>query len=704
MTNNIKPNSTELALFWASQGYKVFPVGKDKKPSRGFKWKEHATTDPDMIRAYWDGSHKGAAIGIVTGQYCNRLVLDVDNKDGSKGSESLKALEAEYGALPNTLIVRTPTGGFHYYLTYSDCGLTIDASIYDGIDYRGENGYVLAPNSVTQDGMYTIVNDAPIADMPDWLPKILSRESKPENLKNSESNFLAKGGRNNSLTSIAGTLRRKGMEEDEIKETLLTMNSALPEPLPEHEVESIARSIMRYAPSDTSIYTNEQDFADNVAKSWDGSIRYVSSIGFHYYDKGIWVRDIEGLKTKRLLQDTVTQACVELDKILATKKTKEDRAAIFKLMKNLKKKAFQVSCLDLLKSHPVIVTYPDDLDKHTHIIGLKEGLFDLKSKTLISEGSQYLVTKRINADYDAKAECPLFDAMMVRLFPDESVRCYVLKSLGYALSGSNSEKLFFIWAGSGDNGKTTLIEISSFILDGYSVTLDPESFIRKVGNSISNDIARLLGARMCVTSETSAGAVLDVALVKRLSGNDTISARYLMQEYFEFVNKAVVFMLTNYIPVFDGSDGGMVNRVRIVPFEQVIQSHEKDTSLSEKLKAEASGIFNRLLEAYDVYQSEGLVMPKAVEEATSKFCNQSNLIKQFCDEHVKTGDDFEAGVLSVYDLYADWARRQGYKPLSANIFSTVFEAHTKAHKGRISIGMVWKGIKLAHSGCLDLTS
>jgi len=709
MTNllqGITPNSSALAQYWIEQGYSIFPVGSNKKPHNGYKWGDYPITDISEAALRWNGGNKGAGVGIITGKKSNLLVLDIDNKNGVDGSASLEELEMQYGKLPETFMVQTPSGGYHYYFKYNDCGLTIDAGVLEGVDYRGESGYVVAAGSLTKDGQYTIVSDHPVANAPKWLvdvlkrDKILLRDKQKE--EGSPSNFLSTGSRNNDLTSFAGTMRRKGMEQEQIEISLLSINQTLSEPLPEQEVCAIAKSVAKYPPSETTVYATEQDFSEHLAKKLEGKIRYVLSIGFIVNQHSVWKRDAQSLIVKRIVQEAAAEACEELSKIAMSQRDDNKKKAILKLGNKLKNNAFQNNVIAMLKAHPALVTYPEDLDTHQNIIGLKNGLFNLDSKAFISDGGVYLVTKNLNVEYELKAKCPVFDQMIERLFPEENTRHYVMKSLAYAMSGTADLQEFFIWVGSGANGKSTLIEAISYAMNDYAVTLDPNSFIRKNSSSISNDIARLRGARLCVTSETSAGAILDVALVKRLVGGDKISARFLYQEEFEFSNKAIIFMLTNFMPVFDGADGGFVRRVRIVPFNEVISAGERDPKLLSKLKLESSGILNRLLEAYEAYKNEGLTMSPIIAEATHNFCNQSNLIKQFINEHISIKPDAKSKSGDVYQAYRNWSRNSGYKPISENIFTTAFEAQTECIKKRFTDCNYWVGLELPYVPQINL--
>ena len=279
----ISPNSSELAKHLLDEGYAIFPAGKDKKPLNGYKWGDHPITSHSEAETRWNETSKRFAIGVITGQQSNLLVLDVDNKNGSNGSKSLEKLENDYGSLPETFKVKTPTGGFHYYFKYGECDLTVDAGIVDGIDYRGEGGYVISAGSHTKDGSYEVVCNSSVADTPAWLIDVLKRDkSVATNNKVSEksSKFLSSGSRNNDLTSLAGSMRRKGMDQDSIETSLLAVNQTLDDPLLEHEVSAIAKSIAKYPASEVSVYATEQDFAEYLAQTLEGKIRYVEGLRF----------------------------------------------------------------------------------------------------------------------------------------------------------------------------------------------------------------------------------------------------------------------------------------------------------------------------------------------------------------------------------------------------------------------------------------
>lgn len=236
--------------------------GKHPRLSNGHNG---ATTDPDQIRRWWR-RWPNANIGIATGERSGLLVLDVDTDEDADGFASLAALEGEHGPLPQTLTVVTGGGGRHVYLKYpTGCGIRISAGkVGRGLDVRGEGGYVVAPPSRTHKGPYKVINTKAPAEPPAWLleaaraphsaPEGNTHEDRPRVVSATlDGDPIPEGRRNDELTRIAGSLRARGLEREELEEELLAVNAArCSPPLEAAEVAAIARSVCRYPAGNAS--------------------------------------------------------------------------------------------------------------------------------------------------------------------------------------------------------------------------------------------------------------------------------------------------------------------------------------------------------------------------------------------------------------------------------------------------------------------
>lgn len=157
------------ALEWAARGFRVFPLAVGKKTPTDKDWPALATSDPATIERMWTdpvmGWSRDYNIGVLTDDL---IVIDIDVKNGKKGDESFVALD-----LPTaTLTVRTPTGGRHVY--YSGPSRSLSANrLGDGLDVRSFHGYVLAPGSEVDSGVYALDRDDPILAVPAGLLALL---------------------------------------------------------------------------------------------------------------------------------------------------------------------------------------------------------------------------------------------------------------------------------------------------------------------------------------------------------------------------------------------------------------------------------------------------------------------------------------------------------------------------------------------------
>lgn len=153
------------AVAWAERGFRVFPCVPRGKIPKVKEFYNVATSDPDRVAAMWTDPVTGWPldhnIGVATD---DMIVVDIDMKKGKDGLSSYLALD-----LPlDTLMVRTPTGGFHAYLNGPNKSLSVD-KLGQGLDIRSAHGYVMAPGSVVAEGVYEIDNDAPLAVAPAHL-------------------------------------------------------------------------------------------------------------------------------------------------------------------------------------------------------------------------------------------------------------------------------------------------------------------------------------------------------------------------------------------------------------------------------------------------------------------------------------------------------------------------------------------------------
>jgi hypothetical protein len=250
-------SNLEAALEYIKEGFRVFPVKLDKTPYTLHGLKD-ATQIQIAVREYWT-KWPEAGIGVCTD---GLIVLDFDKKNG--GAEALKKIQDDYGKFPDTRVHRTGGGGLHFLYRNpngTDIRNTVNAGGYKGMDIRANGGYIVVPPSIHASGRkYAKLTEHPVAIAPDWLAGIAKTKIEALNtFPPGESQPFPEGQRNQSLTRLAGSLRRNGMAEEAILISLTEANKrqCVP-PLPDDDVQKISKSVSRYAPNiDKDTITNK---------------------------------------------------------------------------------------------------------------------------------------------------------------------------------------------------------------------------------------------------------------------------------------------------------------------------------------------------------------------------------------------------------------------------------------------------------------
>ncbi len=320
---------------------------------------------------------------------------------------------------------------------------------------------------------------------------------------------------------------------------------------------------------------------------------------------------------------------------------------------------------------------PEDFDKNQNLFNCNNGTMDLKTMEFRKFNSSDMLTKMSLVDYISGAEFPLWYKFLDEVFlGNKDVIDFIQRAVGYSMTASIDEHCMFILYGQGLNGKTTFVETLSKIFGMYSIGLPPESIMnKKPGNNIPNDIARLKGARRVTVSESKENVTLDEALIKRLTGGDLITARFLNKEFFDFYPIFKMFLYTNKKPNIHGTDIGIWRRIRMIPFDLKITEENKDKDLPKKLEGELPGILNWALEGCRKWQEAGLNTPQKVLDATNTYQLEEDDIGQFIEDHCvidKNGfipvDHFKDKFKAVNSYWRGWKtvsdymHRKGYKP------------------------------------------
>jgi putative DNA primase/helicase len=376
------------------------------------------------------------------------------------------------------------------------------------------------------------------------------------------------------------------------------------------------------------------------------------------------------------------------------RKALERQTQIFKCESLRRREAILMSA-QLEKS---IKIDPIELDQDPFLFNTLNGTIDLRTGELKEPMQTAFLTKCASVRFERGAAHPEWDRFLFRVMAGNArMVSFLQKAIGWTLTGDMSEQAMFILFGTGANGKSTFLNVVTEILGNYAKTAQPESFMKKRGESISNDIARLCGTRFVTTHEIEEGQRLSETLIKQITGQDLMTARFLYGEYFEFLPTFKVFMATNQSPAIRGNDYGIWRRIKVIPFPVQISGDERDPELMDKLRAEKSGILNWMLEGCLLWQKEGLGEPEEMRTAITEYREDMDIVNSFLGERCETEGRASAKTPSgeLYAAFVEWCRKAGEEPYSQRMFSIYLES-MGFRKGRDSKKRYWKGIVLRH--------
>lgn len=341
----------------------------------------------------------------------------------------------------------------------------------------------------------------------------------------------------------------------------------------------------------------------------------------------------------------------------------------------------------LAKAFPRIAVRPDDFDRDRMAINVANGTLRLvrrnekRPPAEIEAGKSEwhstgykmrldkheradLLTKVADVVYKPSASCPEYDAFIARMQPDEVMRRFIHQWGGLSLTGNTSEQKLAFFYGSGRNGKGTWVETIAHIAGDYAGSIPIESFLQagpgKRGDQATPDIARLPGVRLLRVSEPAKGAVLNEGLVKQVTGEDPVDARHLNKGFFTFLPQFKMTISGNNKPDIKDQSDGIWRRMQLVPWAVQVPREEVDAKLKDKLRAEGSGILNRLLEGLCDWKASGLIEPDAVRNATQAYRDQSDELGRFLSACCEVGGDpkdVRCKVSELYALYEAWSKQ-----------------------------------------------
>jgi putative DNA primase/helicase len=724
----------ECALYYAGRGWPVLPLhwitpehrcdcghpnderghspGKHPLTEHG---KDDASTDADQIKKWWERWPE-ANIGIRSGRESGLVVLDVDPRH--EGHETIKKYN-----VPQTLTVRTGGGGKHFYFSYP-AGRSIGSGnekLGPGLDIKANGGYVVAVPSNHLQGMYhwdpvgpSHEHDVPIAECPSWILALdkgpycgasrpstgLPADENTQTIARECLRLLSPERADNydGWIQTGMICRQVGLSCDEWDQWS-QQSTKYEAGEPERKWDTFATtrqgtvgvgSLIFWAAQDQGISTGEllsrispsfhltdAGNAERFAMENAHCLRYVRDWGkWLYFDGSRWNAQTGGDRATQLAIAMARSMLVQAGRIRET----ESPQKLVKWALQSESAARVQAMFSLAEKLPPLVIASSDLDRDPYLLNVTNGTIDLRHGTLRPHNPADMLTKISPIEYDPGARLKVWEDHLLRVTGgDRNLIEFIQTAAGYSATGDISEEVLFLIHGPTAGGKTTTVEALRAALGDYAQTTDFETFLKRnqVGG-IRNDIARLAGARLVVSVEVDEGKQLAEGLVKMLTGGDTVSARFLHHEFFEFRPQCKLWLICNDAPRASDTDDALWRRIIRVPFEHSIPKDERDPQVKAVLKDPIIGgpaVLAWIVQGCARWKSTGLIVPYAIEQATQAYRDSQDPLKEFFDERCIFESDAKIPVKDLRAAYESYAQESGIRyPLGPKEFNKRLEA------------------------------
>jgi P4 family phage/plasmid primase-like protien len=293
-------------------------------------------------------------------------------------------------------------------------------------------------------------------------------------------------------------------------------------------------------------------------------------------------------------------------------------------------------------------------------------------------------------------------------FPAESIAmtAYLLSWLGYCLTGSSQEQKILVLYGDGQNGKSAILDSLYAVSGDYGYPLSREVLIRTsaLANTKNTDeLADLEGRRWGSFAESEPTDFLSEGRIKSLTGTEIIKATRKYGRSATFTMQTTLMLDTNYRPRIQGNDFGILRRVKLLPFINVIPQERKVMDWAKKIvRTEGDAILTAVLNEAHKYYLRGELAPEPehVKLACREFADDNDAIGTFitdvCEVVPPTSPDYANTVCPasvLYSSYDQWAKASGFRPFNMKGFRSLMVAQ-KFTQVRAKNGMIWRGITI----------
>jgi putative DNA primase/helicase len=320
-------------------------------------------------------------------------------------------------------------------------------------------------------------------------------------------------------------------------------------------------------------------------------------------------------------------------------------------------------------------------DAEPMLLNAPNGIIDLHTGELLEHNPKLMLRRQIPVPFDPEAKAPRWERFLERVMPSTDMRDYLQRIIGYTLTGRTTEQVVFFHVGPAASGKSVFLRIMEAVLGDFSRIVPPTTLLNKKIEQHPTDVMGMEGRRMLQVSETAEGARLDEALIKRLSGEETNTARGMGQDFRDFRIVGKVHLVTNHDPRIS-DDPAVHRRLHYVPWMQQIPLEERDPMLAEEIMAEElPGVLAWAVRGSIRWRQDRLKRPVEAELARAEYLASTDDFSQFVEDELILGADgtFTA-TTAIRQRYVEWSRERGFNAERVSVHAITKRMKARGHE------------------------
>lgn len=427
---------------------------------------------------------------------------------------------------------------------------------------------------------------------------------------------------------------------------------------------------------------DDDQLATFIAQEWNNKAAYFRS-AWYVYDKGCWIsRDYRQLRTR-----IRRQLAAERDVIPRGVSQARINAVATMLEDDLYIPDRRISDMEL---------------ESANYINLQNGMFNLTTFEMEEHKPDMLLTNQLDFAYDPDAKAEMFRRFLYTSLtndggdPDHDMIALLLEMMAYSMTARTDLKASAWLVGAPDSGKSTTIAFLRSLMGNLHATIDL--------NQLATNrflLAGIVGKRVVTFTEADTTAFLPDALYKAMvGGQDEIYVDVKNKPGIAFVPTAKFWWAMNGAPRINDRSGATFNRLQVILFDKSVPPEKRITNLGALLNREKAGVFNMLVAAYRRLLTSGkFTKSDRSNHWREQYQRENDTEMLYATENLTYDKEKRLGGQELYDNYANWCIRAGFKPKNitqvAKEWRRIGLSDTRINGKTFWVGASFKGINLA---------